>query len=543
MLIITDLKGNTEALTDYTDLEIIEEVNGEFNLSFTSFLTDRNEHSYPLIQEESIVEWNNHQFRIKSLNEILNRKSIVANHIFFDLIGHYVYSTIGGTKSLSDCLSFILDGTGWTFEVIGSFQSETVSKLGEKNAVNLLREICTIFSCEIKIEPNKKIKVMAEIGEDNDFQFRYKHNIKALSRDVDSGNIATVIKGFGKDGLELEYRSPNINVYGEIHAEPIKDERYSIQSSLLERMKKELKDAPNVSTSIEFVELKKAGYNGEKIGLGDKVYLIYEPLGIEFQTRIMSYSYYPEAPKNSTVVIGNVKEKYGDLIDEIEEDVEEIKEDIEEVKEEYRSKIDQQDDRITLEVEQIGQSISKIEMDAKNIQLSVTNLDKNLRSEISLTDSQIRSTVNAETKRLDGRIDSSNSSITQLSNSITLEVSSINSNIGSMQSQLSIQAGQISSKVERNGIISAINQSPESITLDAQKINLNGITRVADSLQIGASAYDSSYKEIRFKGSASISSTITSEMRISASTLYIQDGTVNFTGANVVGLNVTARFG
>ena len=43
------------------------------------------------------------------------------------------------------------------------------------------------------------------------------------------------------------------------------------------------------------------------------------------------------------------------------------------------------------------------------------------------------------------------------------------------QSIFTIQAGQISSKVSANGVISAINQTPEQITISASKVNLEGL--------------------------------------------------------------------
>lgn len=42
------------------------------------------------------------------------------------------------------------------------------------------------------------------------------------------------------------------------------------------------------------------------------------------------------------------------------------------------------------------------------------------------------------------------------------------------QAQLIVQAGQISTKVESNGVISAINQTPEEILIQAKRLNLSG---------------------------------------------------------------------
>ena len=88
-----------------------------------------------------------------------------------------------------------------------------------------------------------------------DEQFRYKHNIKTLKKSVDTTKLATAIKGYGANGLVVEYRSPNEAIYGARWAEPIKDERYTIAESLLERLKQELVDAPEVSIELELSQL------------------------------------------------------------------------------------------------------------------------------------------------------------------------------------------------------------------------------------------------------------------------------------------------
>lgn len=66
------------------------------------------------------------------------------------------------------------------------------------------------------------------------------------------------------------------------------------------------------------------------------------------------------------------------------------------------------------------------------------------------------------------------SSKTQTADMIENKVSSINSRLGSAESRITQTANELSKKVSRNGIISEINQSPESVKIQANKINLDG---------------------------------------------------------------------
>ena len=543
MLIVTDLHGQSEPLVDYRDLEVNEEVNGDFSINFTTISTPNNEFAFPLLKEESIVQTEDqHEFRIKKLRSNRNRKIInVAQHIFFDLNGDQVYDIIGGSKDANEMFSFILKDTGWTFEVLDDIPYRLFTNFGQDNVVSLIRKACEILECEIKIEPNKHLKIYKEMGSDDDFQYRYKHNIKGLQQDIDTTNLTTVVKGFGASGMVVTYKSPNASMLGEIHASPIRDEQITDEAEMIELLKHEINDTPIISIEVEEINL------GETKQLGDKVWLIYEPLGIEFQTRIMARKIYPNQVGKNTVTFGNFKREISNIVAETAKETNK-----------NRSKIDQTSDRITLEVERIDESISRIELTADQITLSVQNLEKDLKSEISITDSEIRSMVSQEVKtlndkvdktnstitqtassirsevskevnRIDGAISSANSSITQLSNRITSEVQEINYDMSSMQTQINQTAYEISSKVSRtdyNGltISSLINQDAYRIQLSAQAIDLQGITNVASQLTLGTGW--GGYASIRFNGQANIYTNTGSDLYVSSANLFLNDGTV-----------------
>ncbi|ARA98625.1 phage tail protein [Geobacillus thermodenitrificans] len=446
MLVVTNLQGQTEPLPDVNGVEDMEQVNGEYSLSFVCFNTKNNEHAYPLVQEEATVELDGHEFRIKQMTEVRDRKEVHAQHIFFDLVDHYQEGTFGGTHTLDEFVTYALTGTGWTFENVDVTQSAFIPNFGEGNVVALIRQICDAFGCEVQIMPGKHLRFAKQIGADKDEQFRYKHNIKTIKKSVDTTKLATAIKGYGANGLVVEYHSPNEAIYGTRYAEPIKDDRYTIAESLLERLKQELVDVPEVSIELELSQL------GFDVELGDRVWVIYEPLGIDFQTRVMEIKRYPFTKRSPVVTLSNKKRVFTDILTE-------TKIDIEENKKETRSRIEQTNERITLEVERIDESIATLQIEADNIQLSVQSLD---------------------------------------------------SRLGNAEAQLVIQANQIEQKVsysDYNGveIVSRINQTPTTVTIEAEKINLDGITRVNSALWVGAPGDYATAKAVNFRSGASIS--------------------------------------
>lgn len=382
MLVITDLQGNTEPVADYKGLEINEEINGDFSLSCQFLNTVNNKYAWDLINEESIIEYEGHEYRIKQKAVEPYRKQVHAPHIYFDLVDHQVYGIAGGTIYPADAFSFALAGTGWTFEIVDDIPPQLIFNFGEDNAVSLIKKAREAFNCEVKIEPGKHLKIYKQIGKDEDYQFRYKHNIKAIKENVDTTKLATVIRGYGGNGLVVTYTSPNAAVFGERHAEPVRDENIIEASVMTETLKRELTDTPEVSIELEAIML-------EDANLGDTVWLIHEKLGIEFQTRIMAQKRQPRTPKADTVTLGNRKATLSDLLTE-------TKVEINENAKQFRSKIEQTNDRITLEVEEVNASIATLEFKADNIQLGVTELNGrmgNAESQISIQAGQIQQRV------------------------------------------------------------------------------------------------------------------------------------------------------
>jgi phage minor structural protein len=373
MLVVTNLQGQTEPLPDVNGVEDMEQVNGEYSLSFVCFNTENNQYAYPLVQEESTVELDGHEFRIKQMTEVRDRKEVHAQHIFFDLVDHYQEGTYGGTHTLDEFVTYALNGTGWTFENVDVTESAFIPNFGEGNVVALIRQICDAFGCEYQIMPGRHLRFMKQIGADKDEQFRYKHNIKTIKKSVDTTKLATAIKGYGANGLVVEYHSPNEAIYGTRWADPIKDDQYTTAESLTERLKQELVDVPEVTIELELSQL------GFDVELGDRVWVIYEPLGIDFQTRVMEIKRYPFTKRSPVVTLSNKKRVFTDILTE-------TKVDIEENKKETRSRIEQTNERITLEVERIDESIATLQIEADNIQLSVQSLDSRMsNAEATLT--------------------------------------------------------------------------------------------------------------------------------------------------------------
>ncbi|MED3623270.1 phage tail protein [Neobacillus thermocopriae] len=326
MLTITDLAGNTELLTNIRGLTRKRKVNGEKSLTFFVIPDETNEHSFGMVDTESIVEFDGEEYVIKTVSEknagLRSIKEVTTIHKFFcDLMDDQQYDKHEGSITFYDALRFVFDGTGYTFNIIDPFYATELS-FGEDNRLALFQKVLEAFGAEFYVV-GTQVYLKREIGNKTDFQFRYAHNVKTIDKKIDSTNLATYIRGYGKqneDGsyvVTAEYTSPNATVLGIRHAPAVRDERYTTYEGLLERLKHDLKDEPDLSITIDFADLRASGYVYEVPNEGDYGFVIYEPMGLDVEARIVEVTEEFDGnlnPIKTAVTLSNLRQGMADIM-------------------------------------------------------------------------------------------------------------------------------------------------------------------------------------------------------------------------------------
>nr|WP_230309303.1 phage tail protein [Planomicrobium sp. YIM 101495] len=420
------------------------------------------------------------------------------------MIGHRREGIYGGTRTLQQFASHVFTGTGWVFssDVIGS---ALIPNYGEGNVIKLVQDLCAAFECEFKIMPGNRVHFSKQIGGDHDTQYRYKHNIRALSKSVDASNLRTWITGYGANGLKVTYVSPLADIYGTQNreAEPVRDERYTIPASLTERIKRELQDYPDISYELDALELKDRD-------LGERVWLIYEGMELKFKTRIYAKKTIIRNGKwvTKSITLGNAKQKtLQDIL--IEQKVK-----IDENDKQNQTKFEQTNERITQEAERLDGEIveayaswiveadgirgevlaNKTYTDEKlgevreeastNFDILAGQVTTAVQTTKSYTDAEVgkvQNTATANFNILSGRISSKaeNTTVTALGTKIT-----------TVEQDLDAVSGTLTQKVSYTdytgaNIINRIELAPAGALISATKIELEGIVRVADRVEFG----------------------------------------------------------
>ncbi|HFJ9331883.1 TPA: phage tail protein [Bacillus paranthracis] len=296
MLLVTGINGQTEMLCDFKEVRRKRRVNGEHSLNFYQLNTPEAAHAYKLLDKRSIVTIpeTGDEYIVLGISKVGHYgKRINAMHVFLDgFISQHKYELLNGTINFKQFCDFLFVGSGWTYVINGAFAPQRFENFGRDSKLSLLQKGLERYKAEFSIDnKNKVITFKNEIGKTTESQFRYGHNLQTFNEETDMSNFCTVIRGFGKRDDEtefsVEYKSPLVSVYGEIHQKSIDDDRYKYESSLLEACKNNLNDKPLTKFNVSVSDLYENGLQMHPYDYGDYVYMLYEEADVAVRIRIV----------------------------------------------------------------------------------------------------------------------------------------------------------------------------------------------------------------------------------------------------------------
>ena len=277
-------------------------------------------------------------FRIYRVAPELDKVTVYARHIFYDLLDNMIKSlkpsssAVGASvvQSLSDaCLTshdftFYSDLTSTAEEVEWENVNPVEALLGEgglveKYGAELARDWFDVF-------------LVRRVGVDSDVQIRERKNLTGISYDVDETDVVTRIMPTGEDAdgnilylPELYIDSPNIGAYTHpkwIHLaaseakEVAEGENYKSLTACYEDMRAAAQaefdkgcDLPTVTLKVDFVNCADTEEYRQyafllNIFLGDSVRVVARRIGVEVSMRMTQYTYDCLTRKYTSVTLG-----------------------------------------------------------------------------------------------------------------------------------------------------------------------------------------------------------------------------------------------
>ncbi|WP_191556617.1 phage tail spike protein [Metabacillus idriensis] len=292
MLAIKDLQGEVYLLTGASNIVRKRRVNGEKELSLKLEKTKQNAHFFDDIDKLwRVIDFIGEEYPIVFYRDVAQGDSYTRDfsclHSFFDdMRNHVIYGKFTGSKTFVDMMNFIFTGSGYTFNIIGSFFAQSFEDFGDDYGLELFKTALERYVSEFSVK-NKIVTLQETIGNTTDFQYRHKFNLESIEREVDALDFSTYGEGFGKDELHVTYRSPLADIYGERPIKAIRDERFTVSQNLLDKVKEAVDSSLKITLTVKLSDLRTSGYNKNHPDEGDVIILVEDRFDMKVDTRIV----------------------------------------------------------------------------------------------------------------------------------------------------------------------------------------------------------------------------------------------------------------
>lgn len=466
MQIFNDKKKRIGTLSGFKDRKITTTLDsGDKELSF----------SYPaagaladLLKEEYYIHTKTDEYVIKAVEkgEQFNKYTAVLN--VEELEGTtFPYGFESQEQTIKACLEFAFEGTGWHVGTCTVTKKRTIDEQESVTAWDVLQKCLSTYRCECIIRSlTKTIDIYDRIGSDKGCYFMEGLNLRKISLKSDTYDFYTRIYPIGKDGITPEWLTgkdyiDNFQYSSKIKAYVWKDERYTNTTSLIEDATAKLEEMsrPYKAYTAEVVDLAKASEEYKDIllyGIGDTVTLVSKKTRTREKQRIVKITEYPESPKKNTVEISNARKTFAEV-----------------QKEETEAATDEA-------ISIANNNTKKVLKDGYYTKTDVESHITAAKDEINLGVSKTYETKTTVTEKCNAAEKNANKA--------TDEKLTEYSTTEQMNSAIKVKADAIEStvskKVGSDEIISKINQSAESVSINASKISLNGAVTANSNFKI-----------------------------------------------------------
>lgn len=278
-----------ESLLPYRVKKSVE-LNGERLLEFSVINHDLNAFFYQQLKEESQIVFEGEIYVVKNIvsksngNKTIEKYATCVHKFFDDGVNNVKDKLHDGSITFVDFMDFVFGDTIYNdYDIKDFFRAKNIENLGRDNRISMLNRGIDHFKFEFDLQKkgdnDVKLIVANQIGDVTDIQFRYGHNVEVIDVEVDTKSLSTHIKGYGAPGIEAEYTSPNVEVFGRLDAPIVEDERFKTASTLLDELKKRIIDEPRITIELTVDEFEKHinKITDKPLSVGDYISLIYEP--------------------------------------------------------------------------------------------------------------------------------------------------------------------------------------------------------------------------------------------------------------------------
>lgn len=308
-MFIRDLDGNEYFLQGVIKHD--QEINGDERIDIDIEYTDMN--SEFLKKQDDLKMWiilfEGKEYRVISSKQTgfgdKYQISVTAILYMLDWLNtSRIYKRIDESLTVTEAFNIVFDDTPFTYSTVESAPSNRFEGIGEgETRLEIFKTFIERYGYEFLIVGNT-VYLHNQIGNDANFEYRYKVNAQDISKEVDASEMWTHAKGYGnysdddentdvidKAKLKREYTSPLEKVIGmRREAPPIRDGRITNQSTMDANLKKTVDESMQISFTADIYDMSQQGYDYQHAVLGDRVFLVDERIGLDTEIRVVKIS-------------------------------------------------------------------------------------------------------------------------------------------------------------------------------------------------------------------------------------------------------------
>ncbi|MDA5386531.1 prophage endopeptidase tail family protein [Loigolactobacillus backii] len=311
----------------FNSFQVQWEKNSTYQLQFTVW--DDKSEAYEMLDVESSVFFDGQEYIVKT-NEPdiiggIETKQMTCMQIYNEVSRVRQRNTNTGDKTYSvmDVLNFYFKGNtyGFTYQVIGTFDNQVITDLGNSDGKDCLSKILDTWPTAIIFPDNKNIRVYSDDAFKQNLGNRldYPNNSNEVKLTYDSQTIVNQVKAFGKtkdndsdDGntnTTSYYFNPitvsdddSISKWGLHIGDDISDERFTDANSMQAYAKTQLQPDPDLTIEVIATEnIRPVAGEMRRLEVRNKGYVT--------NVQTVSYTWYPFDPSQGTDIVMNNTEQ------------------------------------------------------------------------------------------------------------------------------------------------------------------------------------------------------------------------------------------
>lgn len=208
--------------------------NDTMSLSFSTAKHVDNEKGYALVENENVISYQDHNYKIKQVSDQGDYKKVVCVHEFSDLAKVQIYDYLQGNMKVIEVLEFLFANTEWKYILDNeSIREDSIyikpEKFGASSVLKLLKYLLEISGLEFEILPNKQLSFSYRINGNEYVDYEYGKNIKSLSADYDSSDFYTRIRGYYSKVIDKDENGQDVTEWDFVEVTTPNDEsKYGI---------------------------------------------------------------------------------------------------------------------------------------------------------------------------------------------------------------------------------------------------------------------------------------------------------------------------